>query len=158
MAGTALTTAIRSRLSTFAAGVARPFTDSRRQRFVTQMITGLVAGGHVHLTAVARATHRGDANIHSAEKRLSRNLASTHWNTAPLGTELLRRSAALVTADTLIPADTTDLAKYYARHLEGLGRVHDGSTPTGESRRGTACSRRSCVSVGGNCSPCWSSR
>lgn len=131
MAGPALTTAIRSRLSTFAAGVARPFTDSRRHRFVTQMITGLVAGGHVHLTAIARATHRGDANVHGTEKRLSRNLASTHWNTAPLGNELLRRSATLVTADTLIPADTTDLAKYYARHLEGLGRVHDGSDPDG---------------------------
>lgn len=131
MAGTALTTAIRRRLSTFAAGIARPFADSRRHRFVTEMITGLVAGGHVHLTAVARATHRGTANIHAAEKRLSRNLASPHWNTAPLGAELLRRSAALVTADTLIPADTTDLAKYYARHLEGLGRVHDGSDPDG---------------------------
>jgi hypothetical protein len=131
MAGTALTTAIRRRLSTFAAGVARPFTDSRRHRFVTDMITGLVAGGHVHLTAVARATHRGTANIHGAEKRLSRHLASAHWNSAPLPAELLRRSAALVTADTLIPADTTDLAKYYARHLEGLGRVHDGSDPDG---------------------------
>ena len=60
MASTTLTTAIRRRLSTFAAGVARPFTDSRRRRFVTDMLTGLVAGGHVHLTAVARATHRGE--------------------------------------------------------------------------------------------------
>jgi hypothetical protein len=131
MAGTTLTTAIRKRLSTFAAGVARPFTDSRRHRFVTDMITGLVAAGHVHLTAVARATHRGTANIHAAEKRLSRHLGSTHWNAAPLTAELLRRSAALVTDDALIPADTTDLAKYYARHLEGLGRVHDGSDPEG---------------------------
>jgi len=68
MAGTTLTTAIRKRLSTFAAGVARPFTDSRRRDFLSTMLTGLVAGGHVHLTAVARATHRGPANIHAAEK------------------------------------------------------------------------------------------
>jgi hypothetical protein len=131
MASTTLTTAIRRRLSTFAAGVARPFTDSRRRRFVTDMITGLVAGGHVHLTKVARATHRGDGHIHGAQKRLSVHLASAHWNTAPLAAELLRRSAAMVTDETLIPADTTDLAKYYARHLEGLGRVHDGSDPDG---------------------------
>lgn len=129
MGSTTLTTAIRRRLSTFAAGVARPFTDSRRHRFVTEMIAGLVAGGHVHLTQVARATHRGPANIHAAEKRLSRNLASEHWNSASLAAQLLQRSAAMVTHDTLIPADTTDLAKYYARHLEGLGRVHDGSDP-----------------------------
>lgn len=131
MGSTTLTTAIRRRLSTFAAGVARPFTDSRRRQFITQMITGLVAAGHVHLTKVARATHRGVANIHSAQKKLSGHLASEHWNTAPLAAQLLRRSAAMVTDDTLIPADTTDLAKYYARHLEGLGRVHDGSDPDG---------------------------
>lgn len=131
MASTTLTTAIRRRLSTFAAGVARPFTDSRRRRFVTDMITGLVAGGHVHLTKVARATHRGEAHIHAAEKRLSGHLASEHWNAASLPAELLRRSAAMVTDESLIPADTTDLAKYYARHLEGLGRVHDGSDPDG---------------------------
>src|ERR687895_573964 len=93
MASTTLTTAIRRRLSTFAAGVARPFTDSRRHRFITQMITGLVAGGHVHLTKVARATQRGEGRIHAAEKRLSGHLASEHWNTASLAAELLRRSA-----------------------------------------------------------------
>jgi hypothetical protein len=136
MAGTALTTAVRRRLSTFAAGVARPFTDSRRHRFVTDMITGLVIGGHVHLTEVARATRRGPANIHAAEKRLSRNLASAHWNAAALPAELLRRSAAMVTDAALIVADTTDLAKRYARHLEGLGRVHDGSDPDGRTGPG----------------------
>lgn len=136
MAGTTLTTTIRKRLSTFAAGVARPFTDSRRRGFISDMLTGLVAGGHVHLTEVARARHRGPANIHAAEKRLSRNLASEHWNAGPLAAELLRRSAALVTEDTLLVADTTDLAKYYARHLEGLGRVHDGSDPDGRTAPG----------------------
>ena len=136
MASTTLTTAIRRRLSTFAAGVARPFSDSRRRGFVTQMITGLVAAGHVHLTKVARATHRGQANIHAAQKKLSGHLKSTHWNTAPLPAELLRRSAAMVTDESLIPADTTDLAKYYARQLEGLGRVHDGSDPDGRTAPG----------------------
>jgi hypothetical protein len=129
MAGTALTTTIRRRLYSFAGGVARPFSDSRRRRFVTDMVTGLVGAGHVQLTAVARANSRGAGNIHAAEKRLSRHLASEHWDASPLAAELLRRSAARVGGDTLIVADTTDLAKYYARRLEGLGRVHDGSDP-----------------------------
>jgi hypothetical protein len=136
MAGTTLTTTIRKRLSTFAAGLARPFTDSRRREFLTDMVRGLVTGGHVHLTAVARATHRGDATIHASQKKLSRHLASEHWDASPLAAELLRRSAALVTDDTLIVGDTTDLAKYYARHLEGLGRVHDGSDPEGRTAPG----------------------
>lgn len=128
--------AIRRRLCTFAGGVARPFTDSRRRAFLTEMVTGLVAGGHVHLTAVARATHRDSANVHAAEKRLSRHLASEHWDMSPVAAELLRRSAGRVTDDTLIVADTTDLAKYYARKMQGLGRVHDGSDPVGRTAPG----------------------
>jgi hypothetical protein len=45
MAGTTLTTAIRRRLYTFAAGLASPFTDSRRRGFLTDMLVGLVAPG-----------------------------------------------------------------------------------------------------------------
>ena len=70
MASTTLTTPIRRRLSTFARGIARPFTDSRRRNFITDMLSGLVAAGHVHLTAVARGISRGAGNIHATEKRL----------------------------------------------------------------------------------------
>lgn len=136
MAGTSLTTAIRRRLYSFAGGLARSFSDSRRQRFVTDMVTGLAVAGHVHLTAVARANSRGAGNIHAAEKRLSRNLASEHWDASPLADELLRQSAGFVGDDTLLVADTTDLAKYYARHMEGLGRVHDGSDPDNRTAPG----------------------
>ena len=136
MASTSLTTPIRRRLSAFAREIARPFTDSRRRNFITDMLTGLVAAGHVHLTAVARGISRTDEKVHAVEKRLSRQLASEHWNSAPVASELLRRSAGLVTDDTLIAADTTDLAKYYAKHLEGIGRVHDGSDPEGRTAPG----------------------
>lgn len=129
MAGTTLTTTIRRRLYRFGGGIARLFADSRRQRFVSEMVTGLIGAGHVHLTAVARANSRGAGNIHAAEKRLSRHLASEHWDASPLADELVRRSAALVGEDSLIVADTTDLAKYYAKSMEGLGRIHDGSDP-----------------------------
>jgi hypothetical protein len=136
MASPTLTTPIRRRLSAFARGIARPFSDSRRRGFVTDMLTGLVAAGHVHLTAVARGISRGAGNTHADEKRLSRHLGSEHWDAGPVAAELLRRSAGLVTNDTLIVGDTTDLAKYYAKHLEGLGRVHDGSDPDGRTAPG----------------------
>jgi hypothetical protein len=136
MAVTTLTTPIRRRLSAFARGIARPFTDSRGRGFVTDMLTGLVAAGHVHLTAVARGISRGAGNTHADEKRLSRHLGSEHRDASPVAAELLRRSAGLATDDTLIVGDTTDLAKYYANHLEGLGRVHDGSDPDGRTAPG----------------------
>ena len=129
MAPRTVSTRIRGRLYTFARRLASPFSDSRRRRFLQDMITGLVIAGHVHLTKIARALGRGYDNIHSAEKRLSLHLGSEAWEMAPLADRLLEDSAGLVGDDTLIVADLTDLAKYYARHLEGLGRVHDGSDP-----------------------------
>ena len=136
MAGTTLTKAIRQRLYSFAGGIASQFTDSRRQRFVGEMLAGLISAGHVHLSAIARGISRGGGNIHAVEKRLSRHLSSDHWNAGALSAELLRRSAAFVGDDTILAADLTDLAKPYAKHLEGLGRVHDGSDPDGRIKPG----------------------
>ena len=129
MPGDGMSKQVRRRLDAFAQKVASPFSDSRRQRFVTDMVAGLVIGGHVHLTRIARAISSGDDNIHSQENRLSKQLGSPRWDASPLADELLEWSAARVGDDTLIVADLTDVAKYYAKALEGLGRVRDGSDP-----------------------------
>jgi hypothetical protein len=93
------------------------------------MIVGLVIAGHVHLTKIARAIGSGVNNVHADEKRLSRHLDSEHWSMRPVIDGLLNDSAAMVGEESLIVADLTDIAKYYARHLEGLGRVRDASDP-----------------------------
>lgn len=129
MPGNGLPKEVRRRLYGFGRKVARPFSDSRRRRFVEDMVGGLVIAGHVHLSKVARAIGQGREDIHSVEKRLSRNLASEHWDMRPVADDLLARSAALVDDNALIVADLTDIAKYWAHCLEGLGRVHDGSDP-----------------------------
>ncbi len=109
--------------------VARGVPDGRRQRFIREMIVGLVIAGHVHLTKIARAIGLGLNNVHADEKRLSRHLDSEHWSMRPVIDGLLHDSAAMVGEESLIVADLTDIAKYYARHLEGLGRVRDASDP-----------------------------
>jgi len=129
MAARNLCVAVRQRLYRFATDLARPFTDSRRQRFVVDMIAGLVIANHVHLSAIARAVSDGTNSVHADEKRLSRHLGSEHWDMSPLADRMLQDGAALVHDDSLLVADLTDLAKPYARKLEGLGRVHDGSDP-----------------------------
>jgi hypothetical protein len=138
MARSSLSTRIRKRLYTFARRLASPFTDSRRRRFLTDMVPGLVIANHVHLSKVARAASPGLGNLRAAEKRLSKHLGGAPWDMSPLADELLRRSAALVGDNTLIVADTTDLAKYYAKKLEGLGRAHDGSDPDKRTAPGYA--------------------
>ncbi len=129
MAGNGLRKEVRRRLYGFARRVARGVSDSRRQRFIREMVVGLVLASHVHLTKVARAIGSGGNSVHADEKRLSRHLDSEHWSMRPVIDGLLKDSAAMVGEESLIVADLTDVAKYYARHLEGLGRVRDGSDP-----------------------------
>jgi hypothetical protein len=95
MAGNGLPKEIRRRLYAVARGIASPFSDSRRQRFIQDMIPGRLLSGHVHLTKVARAISPGDADIHGVEKRLSRHLGSAHWDMSPVAPQLLSRSAQL---------------------------------------------------------------
>lgn len=119
----------RKALYGFARKVASLVSDSRRQRFLQEMVRGLVIGGHVHLSRVARAVGNGSNDIEVDEKRLSRHLGSEHWNMQPVVEALRSWSVEMIGPDTLIVADLTDISKYYARVLEGLGRVRDGSDP-----------------------------
>lgn len=119
----------RKALYGFARKVASLVSDSRRQRFLQEMVTGLVIGGHVHLSRVARAVGNGSNDVEVDEKRLSRNLGSEHWNMQPVVDALRSWSVEMIGPDTLIVADLTDISKYYARVLEGLGRVRDASDP-----------------------------
>lgn len=130
MASNGLPKEIRRRLDAFVHKVASPFTDSPRRRFIEEMVTGLVIAGHVHLSKIARGFSPGDADRHDVEKRLSRHLASEHWEMSPVADNLLAWSAAMIHDDTILVADLTDMAKPYARVLQGLGKVHDGSQPS----------------------------
>jgi len=56
MEGTKLTTSIREQLTTYTVPLASLFSDGRRQQCISDMLTGLVSSGHVHLTAVLTAT------------------------------------------------------------------------------------------------------
>ena len=129
MAGKGLPKEIRRRLYSFGQKVASPFSDSRRRRFLKEMIAGLVVGGHVHLSKIARAISAGHADIHGVEKRLSGHLGSEDWDMSPVADDLLTWSATMVGDDTVLVADLTDMAKPYARVLQGLGKVQDGSRP-----------------------------
>jgi hypothetical protein len=119
----------RKALYGFARKVASLVSDSRRQRFLREMVSGLVIGGHVHLSRVARAVGNGSNDVEADEKRLSRNLGSEHWTMQPVVDALRHWSVEMIGPETLIVADLTDISKYYARVLEGLGRVRDASDP-----------------------------
>jgi hypothetical protein len=68
MAPRTFSTCARQRLYTFARKLATPFTDSRRRRFLTEMIPGLVIANHVHLSKIAHAIGHGIENVHAASR------------------------------------------------------------------------------------------
>jgi len=129
MTSNSLRKEVRRRLYVFANSWGRLVSDTRRQSFLREMIAGLVIANHVHLTKIARAVGSGTTNVQAAVKRLSRHLDSPHWSMRPLQEKLLHEVAVMIGEDSLIVADLTDIAKHYARRLEGLGRVRDGSDP-----------------------------
>jgi hypothetical protein len=89
-------------------------SDTRRQRFVEEMIVGVVVSGKVHLTEVARAASYGTVDVHAAEKRLSRHLNSEHWDTSSLTNHLLAISSQRVDDNSLIVVGPTDVTKPYS--------------------------------------------
>ena len=94
-------------------------------RFVQEMIYGLLASGSVRLTQIARTLNE-EISMKKTHWRLCRNLANRRTAEAVAGA-VLRMGAERVNRDTLLIVDPSDLRKKYARSMENLAFVRDGS-------------------------------
>jgi len=94
-------------------------------RFVTEMLYGIQARGSVRLSEAARALGES-ISIKKVVDRLSRNLGRKGLG-GHLADSILEEGSPLVKKDTLLIVDPSDLTKKYARRMEGLARVRDGS-------------------------------
>jgi hypothetical protein len=79
------------------------------------------------LADIARKIKGPSETLEAVEKRLSRQMKSSHWNCDQLREVLLSQMATGVKENTLIAVDITDLAKPRARKMEGVDYVWDGS-------------------------------
>jgi hypothetical protein len=89
------------------------------------MLYGIQASKDVKLSNISR-TLKEDQPLIKTEDRLSRNLDDEDF-TDPMNKEIVRLAAPKVTEDMVIAIDPGDLRKRYARRMEFLGRVRDGS-------------------------------
>jgi hypothetical protein len=94
-------------------------------RFVEEMIFGISASGSVVLTRIARSLEEA-ISLHDTHKRLSRNLGNRAIR-AKISKKVLDEGAERVGEETLLIVDLSDLIKKYARRMEHLGKVRDGS-------------------------------
>jgi hypothetical protein len=95
------------------------------QRFVAEMLYGIQASQSVVLTEIAR-TLEEPISIKKTEERLSRNLQRKELEKS-VQEAVTRRAAERVGEDTLLIIDPSDLSKKYAKKMEYLATVRDGS-------------------------------
>jgi len=102
------------------------------QKFVTDMIYGILSGQSCYLTEIARKLKENIA-LDKTVERLSRNLMNFDGD-EELRENYFQTAAPHFDGSTVLLIDDSDVSKIYSSKLEGLCRVKDGST--GEIRDG----------------------
>jgi len=101
-------------------GLSRPL-----EKFVGQMMFGIQASQDVKLSNIARSLKEAIPLI-KVEDRLSRNLKAAALETE-LTSQLAKMAAQRISANTVLCLDLSDIRKEYAKKMEYLAPVHDGS-------------------------------
>ena len=96
------------------------------RKFIQQMLYGIQASQDVKLSSIARSLQETIPLI-KTEDRLSRNLAEEELE-IHLAERVTRLGSRRVGYDTVLSLDLSDIRKEYARKMEYLDRVWDGST------------------------------
>ena len=103
-----------------------------RKKFVSQMLFGMQAARDVKLSNVARSL-KEDIRLIKTEDRLSKHLMSKDM-TEGMNEALLKEGGRQVGEDTVLALDLSDINKPYAKKMDHLAQVWDGSA--GEVRNG----------------------
>ena len=95
------------------------------QRCVEEMLYGIQARGSVRLSEVARSLEE-TISLKKVIERLSRNLGRRGLAEG-IGEAVCKEGAVKIKEDTLLIVDPTDITKKYAKKMEYLAQVRDGS-------------------------------
>lgn len=94
-------------------------------RFVREMLYGIQTSQSVVLTKVAR-TLEEPISVKKVEERLSRQLKRKRLG-RKVQENIIKLASGLISKDTLLILDPSDVRKKYAKKMQYLGKVHDGS-------------------------------
>lgn len=115
---------LRERIGVFSGEVSRGLPKVA-QRFVNEMLYGIQASQSVVLTKIAR-TLEEEISIKKVQGRLCRQLGRKGLGKA-IQQNILELASGRIGKDTLLILDPSDVRKKYARKMEYLAKVHDGS-------------------------------
>lgn len=118
------TSRFKAQLNKFSGNITKGFSKPK-QRLVKEMLYGIQASKDVKLSNIARSLQEPIALI-KTEDRLSRNLANEDF-TERINNEILRLGDDKITDDMVIAIDPGDIMKPYAKAMEHLCGIYDGS-------------------------------
>jgi hypothetical protein len=96
------------------------------EKFVAQMLFGIQASQDVKLSNIARSL-KEEIPLIKTEDRLSRNLKAAELE-AELAPQLAAMAGRRVETNTVLCLDLSDIRKEYARKMEYLATIRDGSS------------------------------
>jgi hypothetical protein len=100
--------------------------DKVKRRFVAEMLYGIQASKDIKVSEVARSLGE-EIRLIKTENRLCRNLADEDL-TDRINRWTAWEGSGAVGEDTVLALDLGDVRKSYAKKMQYLGEVHDGST------------------------------
>jgi len=124
MHGTKIARKLRNRMGRFSGELSKGLCLAG-QRFVSEMVYGIQASESVLLTEVGRALNE-PIPLRKTQWRLCRNLQRPELEDV-VQDNVLRMAAPRIQKDTLLIVDPSDLSKKYAKKMEYLATVRDGS-------------------------------
>lgn len=124
MQGSKVAVRLREKIVCFSGELSKGLPKTAH-RFVAEMIYGIQARQSVVLTEVARALEER-ISIKKGEERLSRQLGRVGLG-AVVQDNLLAQASKQIKDDTLLIIDPSDITKKYARKMQYLSTVRDGS-------------------------------
>jgi len=115
---------LRDKIAVFSGELSRGLPKVT-ERFVREMVYGIQASQSVVLTKIGRMLEES-VSIKKVEERLSRQMLRRGMG-EKVQQNLLSMASELVVEDTLLILDLSDIRKKYAKKMQYLATVHDGS-------------------------------
>jgi len=124
-----IATKLRNKISRFSGELSKNL-DKTCQRFVRESIYGILSQESVMLTEIGRSLNSA-VPLKKIEERFCRQLAKPQIQQA-LHDQIARHASSRITEDSLLILDLSDVKKNYAKKMEYLAKVRDGSSEKGE--------------------------
>lgn len=115
---------VKSEIARFSQRITEDLSKPKK-RFISQMLFGIQASRDIKLSNIARSLEE-EIKLIKTENRLSRN-AQKQDLSQKLNDELIKVSAKRINEDTVLGLDLSDINKPFARKMDYLSWVWDGS-------------------------------